>query len=103
VALALVNYLGSLRPRTSVIMGLQTAFPRRSTVRPASDPTTWSEPKPQAILGALVRLGDAPSRTVQTMLLHARQRFPHNPFLPYFELIHAMGDTPEKTTRRLAL
>jgi tetratricopeptide (TPR) repeat protein len=46
------------------------------------------------ILGSLARL-DPPVRMLKRFFDHGKRRFRNNPFVPYYEAVHLMGDDPE--------
>jgi tetratricopeptide (TPR) repeat protein len=95
LAVALVGYVSSLEASGVNYHGLKSHAKKIYDYADRLDKNAYSEAQFKQLVSVMARSG-APPRLVGRFLTHGRFHFPANPYFPYFEAIHRMGDEPDE-------
>jgi tetratricopeptide (TPR) repeat protein len=95
LAVALVAYVRSLEASGVNYHGQKSHSKKIYEYADRIDKNAYSEAQLKRLVSEMAR-SEAPPRLVGRFLTHGRYRFPANPYFPYFEAIHRMGDEPEE-------
>src|SRR5262249_50900881 len=95
LAVGLVGYLLQLELTNVTYHGQKTHTKKIYEFADRIDKTTFTEDQFKKLLRAMSGLSP-PVRLHQRFLDHARRKYPNNPYFPYFEAVHMMGDEPEE-------
>jgi tetratricopeptide (TPR) repeat protein len=95
LAIALVGYVASLDAQGVDYHGWKSHTKKIFEYADRIDRRAFSEAQLQELLWHMVHL-EPPARLLDRFLQHAQVAYPNNPFFPYFEAVHEMGDEPEE-------
>jgi tetratricopeptide (TPR) repeat protein len=96
VAVALVGWIHSLELGGVEYYGQKSHTKNIWDYADRIDKNSFSEVQLKKLLASMAAL-EAPTRMMGRFIDHARRHFPKNPFFPYYEAVHRMGDDPEDT------